>query len=142
MLAVRMTFPEVTMTGQADAVSRLAGQVRQALEAADLDTYADLLDPAVRWGPPGDPAPPCQTRGQVLDWYRRGREAGVRARVTETRVSGDKILVGLMVTSPAEAQAAEAGRWQVLTVRNGRIAVIEGFDDRDEAAAWAGLAPA
>jgi hypothetical protein len=30
----------------------------------------------------------------------------------------------------------------VLTVRDGRVAVICGFDDRAEAAAWAGLAPA
>jgi hypothetical protein len=129
------------VTGQAD-VEWLAGQVQQALEAADLRAYADLLDPAVRWGPPGDPVPPCQSREQVLAWYQRGRDAGTRARVTETQVSGDKILVGLAVTGLAvtgEEAAGETGRWQVLTVRGGRITDIIGFDDRDEAAVWAGL---
>jgi RimJ/RimL family protein N-acetyltransferase/ketosteroid isomerase-like protein len=128
---------------QAGVMDRLAGQVRQALEAADLDAYADLLDRGVRWGPPGDPVPPCRSRAQVLAWYQRGRDAGTRARVTETVVAGDKILVGLKVSSPASAsaRAGEAGRWQVLTVRGGRIAEITGFADRDEAAAWAGLAP-
>ena len=131
------------MTGSADVVERLAGQVRVALEAADLDAYAELLDPGVRWGPPGDPAPPCQNRAQVLAWYRRGREAGTRARVTETLVSGDHILVGLTVTGRLAADTGgEADRWQVLTVRDGRVTAIAGFDDRDEAAAWAGLAPA
>jgi ketosteroid isomerase-like protein len=118
----------------------LAGQVRQALETADLEAYADLLDPGVRWGPPGDPAPACQSRRQVLEWYQRGRDAGTRARVTETRVSGDKILVGLAVTGTGTS--GETGRWQVLTVRGGRITDIVAFDERDEAAAWAGLAPA
>jgi RimJ/RimL family protein N-acetyltransferase len=128
---------------QADAMEHIAGQVRQALEAADLGSYADLLDDGVRWGPPGDPVPPCRSREQVLAWYHRGREAGTRARVTETLVAGDKILVGLKVSGPADAalQAGEADRWQVLTVRGGRVAEIVGFGARNDAAAWAGLEP-
>jgi RimJ/RimL family protein N-acetyltransferase/ketosteroid isomerase-like protein len=125
------------VSGQAEVMGRLAGQVRQALEAADLDTYAGLLDRAVRWGAPGDPAPPCRSREQVLAWYRRARESGTRARVTDTIVAGDKILVGLKVASGG----GEADRWQVLTVRGGRITAIDGFADRDEAEIWAGLAP-
>jgi RimJ/RimL family protein N-acetyltransferase len=132
------------VNGQADVMDRLAGQIRQALEAADLDAYAGLLDPAVRCGPPGDPSPPLQNGAQVLAWYRRGRDSGARGRVTETLVSGDKILVGLKVTgTPASALAGgETGRWQVFTVRGGRITALTGFAERDEAAAWAGLAPA
>lgn len=128
------------MAEQAEVMSRLAGLVRQALDAADLSGYADLLDPAVRWGPPGDPAPPCQTRDQVLAWYRSGRDSGTRARVTETLVSGDNILVGLKVTGIPAAGAAETGRWEVLAVRDGRVCSITEFGSRDEAAAWAGLA--
>jgi len=131
---------EGLVTGQRDATQRLAGRVRQALEAADLTAYADLLDPAVRWGPPGDPSPPCQNRDQVLAWCRRGRGTGTRARVTETLVSGDRILVGLKVTGSQAAAAGEKDRWQILTVRRGRITGITGFGDRDEAAACAGLA--
>ncbi len=130
------------MTGQHDAAQRLAGRVRQALEAANLAAYADLLDPAVRWGAPGDPSPPGQNRDQVLAWSRRGRDTGTRARVTETLVSGDRILVGLKVTGSQAAAAGEQDRWQVLTVHRGRITSITGFDDRDEAAACAGLAAA
>jgi RimJ/RimL family protein N-acetyltransferase len=75
---------------------------------------------------------------------RRGRDAGTRARVTETLVAGDKILAGLKVTGgPAGASAGgERHRWQVLTVDSGRITAITGFAERDEAAIWAGLAPA
>ena len=131
------------MTGHGAVMDRLAGQVRSALEAADLDAYADLLDGGVRWGAPGDPAPQCRSKAQVLAWYRRGREAGTRARVVETVVAGDKILVGLKVARTATpGDRAESDRWQVLTVRDGRIADITGFDDRREAAAWAGIAPA
>jgi RimJ/RimL family protein N-acetyltransferase/ketosteroid isomerase-like protein len=129
------------VTGQRSA-RELAQHVAAALEAADLSAYSDLLDPDVRWGPPGDPAPPCRNRDQVLSWYGRGRQAGVRARVTETVVAGDRILVGMRVsrTGTAAAGGQEADRWQVLTVRGGRVSEIVGFDDRREATAWAGLA--
>jgi RimJ/RimL family protein N-acetyltransferase len=131
------------VTGHAEVMDLLAAQVRGALDAADPDAYAHLLDRGVRWGPPGDPIPPCRTRAQVLDWYRRGRDGGTRARVTETAVAGDKILVGLKVSRTAAPDGgAESDRWQVLTVRDGLITDITGFGDRGEAAAWAGLAPA
>jgi RimJ/RimL family protein N-acetyltransferase/ketosteroid isomerase-like protein len=124
-------------------MDQLAAQVRSALEAADLNAYAHLLDPGVRWGAPGDPIPPCRSKAQVLEWYLRGRDAGTRARVTETVVAGDKILVGLRVSRTAAADDdLESDRWQVLTVRDGLITDITGFGDRDAAAAWAGLVPA
>jgi ketosteroid isomerase-like protein len=128
------------MEADGHQAERLAGLVGQALAAADLDAYADLLHPDVRWGAPGDPSPPCQSRAQVLTWYRNGREAGTRARVTETVATGDKILVGLRVTgAPTDAGAVEFDRWQVLTVRDGMVADIRGYENRDEAAAAAGL---
>jgi ketosteroid isomerase-like protein len=156
------------MPGQPDATQRLAELVTQALEAADLAEFGEFLDPNVRWGAPGDPSPACQNRDQVLSWYRLARQAGVRAHVSETVVAGDRILVGLRVTGSRQADdhdatghgreaapdrgAAGAGavqpgdertRWQVLTVRDGRVVAIVGFDNRAEAAAEAGLtAPA
>jgi hypothetical protein len=139
------------VTTDGPQVERLAALIGQALAAADLEAYASLLHPEVRWGAPGDPSPPCQNRSQVLAWYRNGREAGSRARVTETVVAGDKILVGLRV-SRAEADSgtsggtsggasAEVDRWQVLTTRDGLVSDIRGFDSRDEAAGAAGLGP-
>jgi len=131
------------VTGQGSAAQRVAGRVKEAVEAADLDALASLLDPRVRWGPPGDPVPPCRDREQVLTWYRRARDAGARARVTETVVRGDKFLVGLKVTGGRGARPGEeADRWQGFTVADGRITAITGFGDRNEGTVWAGLAPA
>lgn len=50
---------------------------------------------------------------------------------------GDRILVGLTVVGlqVATEGAGEARRWQVLTVRGGRVVDIVGFDDRSEATA-------
>jgi ketosteroid isomerase-like protein len=124
-----------------DALQAIAGQVSAALDSADLAAFEDLLDPAVTWGAPGDDAPACQSRKQVLAWYRRGRDAGVRASVTEVVVAAGALLVGLRVVGNEEA--AERGgvthRWQVLTVTGGRIVDIRGFDDRRAAAQQAGL---
>jgi len=131
------------MAGQAEAMQELAGRIAAALEAADLAAYRDLLHPAARWGSPGDPAPPCRSREDVLSWYRQARDSGARAHVAETVVSGDRILVGLKVTgTPAAAgHGGEYDRWQVLTVRDGQVAEIVGFADRAEAEAWAGMVP-
>jgi ketosteroid isomerase-like protein len=108
-----------------------------ALEHADLAGYRELLDPGVTWGAPDDPQPGCKNRDQVLAWYRRGRARGVRARVTETEVGVDRILVGLEVGLEG-GDDAPVRRWQVLTVRNGRIVDIRGFENRETALARMG----
>jgi SnoaL-like domain len=128
------------VSGQTEAMQHIADQVRGALESADLTAYAHLLDPDVHWGPPGDQSFGCHNRNQVLSWYQRGRDAGVRAEVTETIVSGDRILVGMRVTGRDNDDGPD--RWQVLTVRNGMVVDIAGFDDRATAAASAGLGDA
>ena len=116
------------------AMDELAGQIQVALESADLDAYCELLDPDVCWGAPDTLEWGCHNRREVLDWYRRGRARGVRAHVVETAVVRDKILVGLMVHGPESSDSSEASnRWQVLTVVDGRVKDIRGFDDRDDA---------
>jgi ketosteroid isomerase-like protein len=134
------------MPGDDRSTDEVASRIRAALDSADLAAFADLLDPDVRWGAPEDDAPACRDRSQVLAWYQRGRERGVRASVTEVTVAGDKLLVGLQVVAPSSAGAAPlgggggpAGRWQVLTLAGGRVVDIRGFDDRDEAARRVGL---
>ena len=114
-------------------------RIKVAFEAADLTAIGDLLDPDVRWGASGEPVPSCQNRRQVLAWYQRGRNAGVRARVTELVAHGNKILVALKVVGnlAAEEQGGEVDRWQVLTVADGRIVEIRGFDERSAAASRA-----
>ena len=127
------------MSEHLESVDDIARQVRTALESADLVALGDLLDPNVRWGPPGDPSPPCQSREQVLAWYRRGKKSGTSARVSEIVVLGDRILVGLIVTGNRadRERGGHATRWQVLTVRGAKIVDIVGFDQRSEAAAHA-----
>lgn len=125
------------MTEQRDAMQRLAEQVAGALEAADLSAYRELLHPDVRWGAPDAKRPSCRNRDQVLAWYQRGRESGVRASVTEVEVLGDRLLVGLTVRGGQGDDEGGAPRWQVLTVSDGRVVDIVGFDDRAEAVARA-----
>ena len=58
--------------------------------------------------------------------------------MTETVVLGDRILVGLVVSDAptAKRRAEPAQRWQLLTVRDGLIVDIVGFEQRDEALAY------
>jgi len=131
------------MATDSGTVSDLAERVSAALEAAELAAYRELLAPDAKWGPPDDPVSGCHNRDQVLAWYQRSRDEGMSARVTEVVAGRDTLLVGLKVagTTAAVEQGGEAERWQVLTVRGGRIADIRGFDHRDEAAARAGVTP-
>jgi ketosteroid isomerase-like protein len=116
-------------------MEELAKQVRSALASADVEAYGELLHPNVHWGAPDDPESGCHNREEALGWYRRGRAKGVRARVTETLVQGDKILVGMTVTGrqASKDDGGQEGRWQVLSVAEGKIVDICGFEDRDDA---------
>lgn len=122
--------------------SEVAERIRAALQAADLDAFTDLLDPDVHWGAPDDEAPSCQNRKQVLSWYQRGRDNGVRADVIEIVPAHNRLLVGLRVRGNPGAAAAGGAveRWQVMTIRGGRVVDIRAFDDRTEAALRAGIA--
>jgi ketosteroid isomerase-like protein len=126
------------MSGEDDSTAALAERLRVALEGGDSPLLADLLDPDVRWGAPGDPSPPCQNRQQVLEWYRGGRAAGRVGTVTGVVATGAKILVAMTVTTEGGPATNEASRWLVLTVANGRITDIRGYDDHEDAVAAAG----
>ena len=116
-------------------MDELADQVRKALVAEDVSAFAGLLDPDVTWGAPGSRNPTCRNRDQVLTWYQRAQEAGVRGGVFDVDVIGDRLLVSLTVqgTEGARERGGTAIRYQVLTVRGGRIFDIVGFDDKAEA---------
>ena len=116
------------------AVDDLAEKVRTALESSDLEGYEELLAPDVHWGPPDSPEWGCRNRHDVLSWYKKARDAGVSARVTEVVAGTNCLLVGLEVSGREESL-----RWQVLRIKDGLIADIAGFDTRDEAAARAGV---
>ena len=125
------------MDARPKSLQAVADQVRTAFESSDLAAFGHLLDPDVRWGPPGSSAPPCRTREQVIAWYLRGKQAGARAQVTEIVLLDSRLLVGLMVTAPtAKGTDETAPRWQLLTVSDGLIVDVVGFDQREEALAY------
>jgi len=115
-------------------MEQLASRVRVAMAVEDLSAFGELLHPDVTWGAPGA-HPGCKSRNQVLVWYQRGREAGVRGSVFDIEIIGDRPLVSMSVRGTEEAQerGGTALRYQVLTVRNGRVIDIVGFDDKAEA---------
>jgi ketosteroid isomerase-like protein len=118
-----------------DGMDEMAVLVRRALAAEDLSAFTELLDPAVTWGAPGARNPSCKNRNQVLAWYQRGRDAGVRGSVHDVEVLGDRLLVSMSVrgTEGARDRGGAALRFQLLTVRNGKVVDIVGFDDKAEA---------
>jgi hypothetical protein len=119
-------------------MDEIAVLVRNALAAEDESAFAELLDPAVTWGAPGARNPSCKNRSQVLSWYQRGRDAGVQGSVYDVEVLGDRLLVSMSVrgTENARERGGAALRFQVLTVQNGKVVDIVGFDDKTEALAY------
>jgi ketosteroid isomerase-like protein len=105
------------------------------MASEDVSAFAELLHPDVTWGAPGARNPTCKNRNQVLSWYQRAQEAGVQGSVFDVDVLGDRLLVSLSVrgTEGARERGGTALRYQVLTVRDGRIVDIVGFDDKAEA---------
>lgn len=123
-----------------EAMEQLARKVRAAYETSDLSLLDEILDPSVHFGPPGDPSPPCQSREQVIAWYERARAAGASAHVVAMEVMGDRLLVDLLLrgNDSARARGGLAPRWQLLTVRDGKVVDIVGFEQREEALSFAG----
>lgn len=121
-----------------DTMEETAALVRRAMAAEDVTAFAALLDPAVTWGAPGATNPSCKSREQVLAWYQRGRAAGVRGSVYDVEILGDRLLVSMSVkgTESAQERGGAALRFQVLTVRNGMIVDIVGFDEKAEALSY------
>jgi ketosteroid isomerase-like protein len=120
-------------------VERLGELVTSAMASGDLDELFALLAPDARWGAPEEPVPTCSNRDQIIDWYREARDAGESASVNETFVRGENIVVGLVLSgvSSGPEHRRRGELWQVLTVRDGRIAEIRDFDDRRDAEGFA-----
>lgn len=117
----------------------IARQIQIALDASDLTAFQELLDPNVTWGAPHAKNPACKSRDQVLTWYQRGKASGVEGRVSDVEILGECVLLGLVVrrTEAAQERGEAAMRWQVNTVRDGRVIEIVGFDDHHEAITYA-----
>jgi hypothetical protein len=121
-----------------ESIDKAAGELRIALEAADLTAFSDLLAPNVTWGPPGANSPTCQSKNEVLSWYERGKSSGASAKVSEIVIVGNRVLVGLVVRGVPRAreEGGQAARWQIFTMSDGLIVDIVGFEKKSEAVAW------
>src|SRR5271170_5339601 len=119
-------------------IDEIAVLVRSALASKDLSAFAELPDPAVTRGAPGARNPSCKNRNQVLAWYRRGQDAGVQGSLYDVEILGDRLLVSMSVrgTENARERGGTALRFQVLTVRSGKVVDIVGFDDKTEALSY------
>lgn len=119
-------------------MEELAREVRLAFELGDLTLFGSLLAPSVTWGAPGDPSSTCQSKEQVLRWYRRAQAAGASAQVRSVVVAGDQLLVELTIagTPAAREYGGRAPRWQMLSVAGAQIIDIVGFAQKSEALAW------
>ena len=122
-------------------VDDIARQLQAAMESGDLDAYGALLADDVRWGGEQDTPDACHSRADVLRRLHRMRSAGMQFSVLEVAPAENAILVGLQVNQPApDGSHQHRTVFQVMTVRESRIAEIRGFPSRIEAAEHAGLA--
>ena len=117
-------------------------RIRAAFDLGEIDSFAALLAPDVTWGAPGSTNPPCKRDRDVLKWYQRGFDRGVRGRVVEVSPFGDNVLVGMMVSGSSTAgTGGEVERWQVLAPSEGLVEDIRGFENRASAVATAERSP-
>jgi ketosteroid isomerase-like protein len=117
----------------------LATRVREAMQSADLGAMSELLAPDARWGAPEQTVPTCRNAQEILSWFEVARDNGVRADVTAADVVGERIVVALKIhANPSTAKRSkEQVRWQVMSVRDGRVSEIRGYEKRRDATAFA-----
>jgi hypothetical protein len=94
----------------------------------------------VRWGGEEDTEDTCHSRADVLRWYTRLRDRGVRARVAEVLDLGDAVVLELALTGHEDDPQDElrARLFQVFRIGDGLVVDIRGFPERADALASAG----
>ena len=109
------------------------------MQSADLGAMSELLAPDARWGAPEQTVPTCRNAQEILSWFEVARDNGVRADVTAADVVGERIVVALKIhANPSTAKRSkEQVRWQVMSVRDGRVSEIRGYEKRRDATAFA-----
>jgi len=119
--------PGVTSSA-AEPLREIAEHVRVAYDTADVELFASLLHPEVRWG---GGLEGCSDRAQVLARYQDQMRQGFRAEITATEVRGDAVVIGLAVARPADGARPCPPEvvYQVLRVREGMIVSITGAPD-------------
>ncbi len=119
-------------------MDELAAAIAGALQSGDLAAITALMANDVRWGAPEQSVPTCRNKSQVLRWYENAQLAGASAQVIETIVLGEHIVLGVMVQGNPRAESPSPSlRWQVMSVKDGQVAEIRGYDSRSEAEEFA-----
>lgn len=113
--------------------TQVAAGLRTAYETANLDALSELLHPDVRWGGEEDTPETCHNRSDVLTWYRRGYESGMRATVIDALTGPDAVLLTLRVSGREPGKAVVVH--QVFRLTDGLIADIRGYPQRELALA-------
>jgi ankyrin repeat protein len=118
---------------EASLLTEIAGQLAAAFESLDLELFASLLDPAVRW------TGLCQNADQVLRWYESILADGTRPTVQGVETRGDAVIVCVALSRPAVAAAPAPPTvvYQVFRVAEAAIVEIRGYQDRESALAAA-----
>ncbi|HEY3871998.1 MAG TPA: hypothetical protein VGM10_26785 [Actinocrinis sp.] len=117
----------------------VADQLTAALETGDAHLMEPLSDPAVRWGGEEETEETCHSRGDVLTWYRRLYDSGVRVEVTGVVVRDGSVVLSMAITG---SKAGPSGRLpdlvhQVFHLEAGLGIDIRGYAQREDALAWA-----
>jgi ankyrin repeat protein len=110
----------------------IARHLKAACRDLDLELFASLLHPQVRWVT-------CGTRDEVLDWYRQLVAAGTTATVHSVEVDGDSVILAMTMAWGADgARPGPQERvYQVFTVAGAEIVQIRSYPDRRSALAHA-----
>lgn len=120
--------------------TEIGRRLAAALATADLDEFGALLDPQVRWGGDEDSGDTCHSRAEVLAWYGRLRDNGVRAGVSETVERPGIVVLRLDLSWPDGAgNDRPASIFQVYRHMDGLIFDIRGYTNREQATASAAI---
>jgi len=100
--------------------------VREALERADLDAFAEVLAPDVVWVGLW-PAQLCHSREQVIEMLETARENGIVPRPEIVRDEGDRFVV--------DPHLPIDERHQVFVLHEGLVSEVRAYPDRASALA-------
>lgn len=113
----------------------VAAQLRAAYEQRDLAVLRPLLADDVRWGSDDHPNR-CRRPEDVLRTFTRGLNAGATADVIDVGTGPAGVAVRLRVHWPDVQDRARGEEFfHVFLLRDGLIAEIRRYDDRESAQA-------
>jgi len=117
----------------------VADQLTAALETGDAHLMEPLLDPAARWGGEQETEETCHSRGDVLTWYRRLYDSGVRVEVTDIVVRERSVVLSMALTGSKTGPRGQLPDLvhQVFHLEAGLVIDIRGYPQREDALAWA-----